>query len=268
VEAWTESSGGDDEATGVLLVVDDLQEADQRVVAFLRTLLTEVVTHRVLLAVGYRPLQMHGFDRSALVEELDRSPQLALTEVTLAEARDLLVGTPAESDVATIHRLSGGSLRYLLALGRSAASGVPDEVVALARTEFGQLSSRAQEVLSVCAVLGETFDRELVDCLLSDGPETEAALAELRNAYILHADHRDGFRRPVLRTAAYQLMPETRRRELHRRLVPELEARGAAPELIAPHALAAGGPDTMAVVRYLTAAAAAVRWRTPLRAAQ
>lgn len=271
-EAWAQTPSSDDKTTGVLLVVDDLQESDQRVVALVRDLLTEVVTHRVLVAVGYRPLQMHGVDRSALVEELGRSPQLGLTDVTLEEAEDLLVGTPAEADVATVHHLSGGSLRYLLALGGSSAGSLPDEVFALARAEFGQLSSKAQEALSVCAVLGETFERELVGRLLSDGPETEAAMVELRNAYILHSDRVDGgttgFRRPVLRTAAYQLMPEPRRRELHQRLVPELEARGAAPEVVAPHSLAAGGPDAAAVVRRLTAAAAAVRWRTPMLAAQ
>ncbi|WP_433017875.1 LuxR C-terminal-related transcriptional regulator [Kribbella sp. CA-294648] len=262
---------------GLLLLVDDLQTMEQPVLALIRRLLSEPMDRRVLIAVAYRPLQMLGPDLCAVVDALSPSSHIAMEGLTLEEARTLLAGLAPETEIEELHGLSAGSPRYLIPLGRRAISFrrtgmLPDEVLALARAEFDQLSAKTRDVLSVCAVLGVSFDAELVDTLHRDRSDyTDAALEELCNSYILGRSPegrlRLVFRRPILRAAAYQLTPARTRKYIHRELVRELVGRGAPPELIAPHCLDASGVDSRTAVEHLVTGAAAVRGQTPLLAA-
>lgn len=169
-----------------------------------------------------------------LTERTGGNPLFATTLVRELRDRGVLVRDPS------------GRLRIPNRL--VAPSGVRDAVA----TTLDGLSLATRRALDVLAVLDRpTGDTELAD-LVDPTP-----LAHAHAAGVLHADEagRHAFRHELVRLVAYELIPAGRRTELHHTVATALRDRGAEPEEVVPHALAAVELDPHGAVRALEQAA-------------
>jgi class 3 adenylate cyclase/tetratricopeptide (TPR) repeat protein len=126
---------------------------------------------------------------------------------------------PHENDVIVAR--SGGSPLFLEELVRFArASGtesLPESLDAVANTDIDTLAPRARQVLRQAAVLGRSFDEQLLSEVL-ESAELEfddEIQRELRDYLSTSGDGRFHFRHALLREAAYEGLSYKRRRELH-----------------------------------------------------
>ena len=145
--------------TGVVLVVDDADQADDASLRLLHYLARSTVSERVLLVLGHRTLspELGQIRRSLLgrgtavtldLQPLPRDEVRALVRTIAADADDALVDT--------VYAASGGVPLFVVELARSAAAGrdlVAESLVPPAGSdEPGELAA--------AAILGSTFDTD------------------------------------------------------------------------------------------------------------
>ncbi len=242
----------------VLLVLDDLQWCDQETLAWLHFFLRYAPEARILLVATVR-LSEVGLQHPlvTLILALRHTPQL--TELELA-ALDF------EETTQLAHRMSGRTLNpnlaqrlyreteghplYIVETVRShqqdmesiANPAAPNEHYALAPvtlpprvhtvidTRLAQLSPVARKVADLAAVVGREFNFAVLAHAL-DGSDEELVqgLDELLQRHIVREQGHDGydFSHDKLREAIYTKLTNARRRILHRRIAPALEALNA-----------------------------------------
>ena len=231
--------------SGLVLLLDDMHDADRDSVRLLAELLRRPPERPVLFVVVYR----------------DRQATPSLREAVLGHARELVatrlrLGPLAEGDVESIvagrlpsslarrlHQDSGGNPAYLHALADEQREFLPylDPVGPDVRTtsgayapfvsELDHLSDDVRSVAEAAAVIGDQFEADLVAQVLGRGvSEVFMAIGELI--------HRDlvkpvmtgqcyAFRHSVLRRAICQHTELSRRVEMHSRADEVLAQRGA-----------------------------------------
>ena len=244
-------------STGVLLVVDDVHEADEASLRLLHYLARSGVGERVLLVLAHRPEPM---------------PE------SLAKVRHSLVGRSAALtlDLSAFDRAACASL-----LGRvmrdvqpdfveevwHASAGIPFRVLEIARHAggpslsregtvlLGGLPERTLDVLRAVAVAGATFDTD--EFLALSGlaePDAYALLDDAIGERVLERTEKGyGFRHRLVRDALLSGLPAHRERALHRGAAQRLDDLGASPARIGHHLLQAG--DVAAAVPYVLRAA-------------
>ncbi|MFD6308253.1 LuxR C-terminal-related transcriptional regulator, partial [Streptomyces sp. NPDC060223] len=246
----------------VLLLLDDLEEADQLTRFLLRSLPFQLASFPVVwLLVGRTAEDSVLNDLSALngsragqipVERLELQPLSADAILALAHDRlgappplaaaDLLVqvdGSPLLA-VQVIDALTGmgGSVDEMDWRSASTPACVPRQVAqALHRTLLG-LNPQAVEMIEAVAVLGQPVtSRDLQDLTGLSPVQTATVLDEAIGAGVL--DLRSGriaFRYRLVREAVYANLAEPTRRALHRRCAMQLMAVDAESLLIGVHA--------------------------------
>jgi DNA-binding CsgD family transcriptional regulator len=246
----------------VLLLLDDLEEADQLTRFLLRSLPFRLASCPVVwLLVGRTAEDSVLNDLSALngsragqipVERLELQPLSAEAILDLAHDRfgtspplaaaDLLVqvdGSPLLA-VQVIDTLTGmgGSVDEMAWRSTSTTACVPRQVTqALHRTLLG-LSPQAVDMIEAVAVLSQPVTPRDVQDLTGLSPvQTATALDEAIGAGVL--DRRSGriaFRYRLVREAVYADIAEPTRRALHRRCAVQLVAVDAESSMIAVHA--------------------------------
>ena len=104
----------------------------------------------------------------------------------------------------------------------------------------------AKSVAQTAACIGREFDRNVLNELALESTEQlENSLLRLQNAQILIIDPSNGrerylFRHALIRDAAYESLPKSRRTPLHSRLFEQLQAKPGTPtDVLAHHAKAA-----------------------------
>ena len=231
--------GGLADAGPTLLVVEDLQWADDDAWAFLQRLLQDAARSPLRLVVTARP-------RTRLPTGLT---PIELAALSLDAARALvtpLLGPRAgeEGVVQSIVDRAHGSPRELVALADAARRGddeLPESMEAWYASRIDALDAAAREVLERAAILGRTVDQGLLRRLSADVPHAEEGLRTLFDQRLLIADDlsaRIAFDREATREIAYMRMTTPRRRQLHTRVGRVLQARGAAGAPVAPEVLA------------------------------
>lgn len=227
------------EAGPTLLVVEDLQWADEDAFGLVQRLVHDAARVRLRVVLTARP-------RTRLPTGVT---VVELGALAVEDARALirpLLGERADDDavVARILERAHGSPRELVALADAARRGddeLPESMESWYAARIDALDAAAREVLERAAILGRTIDRGLLRRLSADVPRAEEGLRTLFDQRLLIEDDlsaRVAFDREATREIAYMRMTTPRRRQLHTRVGRVLQARAAAGSPVAPEVLA------------------------------
>ncbi|MFI5494453.1 BTAD domain-containing putative transcriptional regulator [Actinoplanes sp. NPDC051859] len=250
----------------VVLVVDDLQWADEASVLLWDRLVAATRHLPLLLVAATRP-EPNGRDLARVrrvirlgdghVLVLDALPPDATEELVAA-----VVGAPVGPHLRAVVGHSGGNplcAREMAAAlvrrgavtvtdGRADIDGsvpveAPDSLLSVVRTTLDFLGEETQEVLRLAALLGAEFAVE--DVVAVTGRTPFELLPHLEEALaanvVVDAGHLWAFRHPFLRAALYDGIPRQARTLLHRRTAEVLD-RGGSPVTRVAEQLAAETP--------------------------
>ncbi|WP_407572591.1 ATP-binding protein [Deinococcus altitudinis] len=261
-----------------VLLLEDLHWADYATLDLLPLLPDWLADRPVLILGTYRhealprshPLRRarQELRRTGEVEELSLG---ALTAAGTAELVAAVVGGPVAADVlnlvyghsegvplyvreyaAALHagdRLSSGpDGRLTLVPGRSAV--LPQTLRDAVLLGLDRLSPEVQLASETAAVLGATFDLEVLADLLPD----ESVCDTLIECGLLTEDAgKVSFRHGLIRDVVYAGIPWARRRGLHRQVAAALSGAGAPPGVTADHWLAGHEPERARAALLLAA---------------
>ena len=256
----------------VLFAIDDAQWVDASSAEILR-----FVMHRlamlpvgILATVRGRPVEApFELERSfAEFRRLTVAPLSAgAVHSLLWDRLELALPRPA---LLRVHAVSGGNAFFALELGRGIVDGairldadevsLPDSLMALVDQRLLALPARVAEALVAVAAMSAPT----VTVLEPLGGTTvgDLEIAASRDVIVFDGD-RIRFTHPLLSPACYALLPQHRRRDVHRRLA-ELDLD---PEERARHLALATVDVDEAVAATLDAAAARARSRSAVQAA-
>ncbi|HSD11728.1 MAG TPA: adenylate/guanylate cyclase domain-containing protein [Candidatus Binatia bacterium] len=236
----------------ILLTFDDFHWADQESSDFVDRVLAKPAVRRSRVVITGRP--------GAEMSELARRNGLRLVQVPpLSEsgARDLVERAGGQSlgeeDKTRIVALAEGNPLFLRTLlnfaDRRASAGkagtLPPTIEATFQGIVNSLGPAKTSVL-VASVIGRTFTTAELGYLTNDGDSLPKRLTELARGGIVEQQRIYWqFTHVLLRDAAYNMIPSSQRRELHKRFADALAANEPKrveefPELLADHYLASG----------------------------
>jgi hypothetical protein len=255
-------------ARPLVLVFDDIHDADDGSLRLLHFVARELHRAPLLLLGTYRDDAARSGDGNDLIAgDLARESRRVLLRGLGLEPTGEFIAHLTGVDVAptvidAVHRATGGNPYYLdevvrlaHAEGRLVANDpaalvglpVPDQVRAALRRRLAPLAAESRSILSLAAVLGRTFDPQLLGTLAGSRPATDA-LAEARRIGVLEAAPDGGlaFTNVLLRDGLYEEIPAAERAAQHERIAVTLASQPAVdPDLafqLAHHAALACAP--------------------------
>jgi DNA-binding CsgD family transcriptional regulator len=219
----------------VLILIDDLQWADQESVESLYWLVRRAYGDRLLVVLGSRPESAESTDAwRRLMHHADRASSLSLTGLSLEQASATVLAVDPGADQDAIRRLWDHCARspfHLDSLLRqygftelAAMRSLPAPAELASRTK-AELSGYAPDVVALLhssAVLGFSWQALPTLAALGQVDDPAGARETLVEAGLLVArmpDMASSLRtsHALTRAAIYQSIPYPRRRELHRR---------------------------------------------------
>ena len=297
IEALVRTTAALASEEGVLLVLDDLQWADELTLGYLSALASSPPVGARLLVIGlYRSDEVN----ESLVELAGEAQRVVeLPRLDRRAVRDMVESVLCSHDVpeglvTSIAERAGGNPFYLAEYLQTAVEEgflrregarwtaaedvpagelpLPHGIRDLLERRLARLSPRAQRVVEAAAVVGREADGAL---LLSVSPldedETLDAVTELL-AHQVVEEHDGGtrFAHDQLREAAYRRVAADRRSSLHRATAEALERRlgdGGVANAVLAHHFATAGLGERAVHYLELAGADAIRGGSHLDAA-
>jgi DNA-binding SARP family transcriptional activator/Tfp pilus assembly protein PilF/energy-coupling factor transporter ATP-binding protein EcfA2 len=260
--------------TAGLIVVDDLNRADDSSLSALAYIARRLRGRPILLLVTWRAEEMDDEVRNRITAAAEsdglavriRLGRLDLSAVTMLALAAL--GADGASVAETLFTESEGLPLYVAEALASPIRGngpTPGGVAALLRSRIEATGVLAHQVLSAAATIGRSFELQTVRLASGRGEEeTIAGLEELvRRGLIVEVepngagDIRYDFSHGRLRDVAYESIGLARRRLLHRRVAEALRSGGAPRDdatrwsLIAFHEELAGRSPEAAVAHRL-----------------
>lgn len=245
---------------GVVLVVDDVHEADDASLRLLHYLARGAVRDRLLIVLACRDVA-----DNARLEELRASlarrhaaVHLPVRQLDGPATAQLVRGVaPSISDdvVRQVWQLAGGLPFATIELARVAAEKPTGSSLSLTGGFLARLPAATRELLARVAVAGISFDTDEF-VALSALPDELAYVrldAALSARVVERTPNGYRFRHSLLREELLSRVPEQRLRTLHRDAAERLVGLGASPARIGHHLLEAGLPDRAAP--YLLSAA-------------
>ncbi len=229
-------------ASGLVLVIDDAQWADQPSLLLLRHLTRELRAARVMVLATHRSVGAEGTAGwQAILPDLIREPvteQVNLRGLSQPETASFVAalthGAATEALATTVHRVTSGNPFFVRELGRAQASSggadvvLPGTLLDVVAQRVGRLSAASRRLLTAAAVLGEQFpvtvagslvDRPVMACLeLLE----EAKAAGLLEPAIVPGDWR--FAHALVRDAVEARTSVLERVRLHRAAAEAIEA--------------------------------------------
>jgi DNA-binding CsgD family transcriptional regulator len=237
-----------------ILVIDDLQWADQASVALFGRLVRSVRQMPLLLIGMMRPVPQRD-DLLALRRAVGDSSRLQLGALSQDSVTDLVAalagGRPDDNLLELAHGAAGNPLyltELVAALARSSsvtvtdagaaelkASEVPGSLSAAIADRLGFVSLSVREVLRAAALLGVDFAVPDLAIVLRRGiPELVQAVDDARAAGVLaEAGNRLEFRHPLIRAALYDEIPVPVRAAWHKEAGRALADAGAPTDRVA-----------------------------------
>src|SRR6266702_375637 len=252
-----------------ILVIDDLQWADQASIALWGRLARSVRQVPVLLVGMMRPVPQRD-DLLALRRAAGDSARLQLTGLTEAAVAKLVAvmvgGTPGDRLLRLADGAAGNPfyvIELIAALTRGSgltvttsgaaeltSGSAPGSLSAAIADRLGFVSGPVRDVLRAAALLGVDFAVPDLAVVLHRGvTELIPAGDEARAAGVLaESGDRLGFRHPLIRAALYDEMPVSVRAAWHRDAARALAESAAPVDRVARQLLqAVGGPDGASV---------------------
>jgi hypothetical protein len=211
-------------ASPTIILIEDVHWMDEVSCDLLARLVTEQLTDAPWLICATRRNTEMGFAapshesvRRIAPGPLDPEDARRLVESATEDAPLL----PEES--AALAERSGGNPLFLQELVRvsrdGGAKGLPDSVEAVVTAEIDLLAPGDKGLLRTASVLGAIFGESLLSRLLDvNGSPLDPAVWKRLDAFVL--PHQPGtwrFRHALMRDAAYEGLPFSRRRDLHAR---------------------------------------------------
>lgn len=260
-----------------LLVVDDVQWADQGTTRLLVHLAPMLRTLRVLLVVTVRD---GGVEVAALRLRLERTGwAVPIVGLSTAELRQLVARTvsfdPGPDTAKALHEVTAGNPLFVAELARrlvrddtltsfadDRAIPIPPTVRAVLDERLAGLAAEGRTLLQLAAVVGQQFSIRVVAA--AAGVEPAEALATMDEAFAagIVAEHGPGdaaFAHPLLRSVLYDDIGVARRAELHHRVGEAIERLEPRPDahlaVLAHHFLVAAPKGTAAKAARYSASA-------------
>src|SRR5690348_2774412 len=248
-------------STQVLIIVEDLDWADELSLDVPGHLASRLATRPLLVTGAYRSdelyprLPMRDLRARLLGQRLTeeiRLPRLRLAET--AAMTSALLGRPAPAQmVQAIHERSDGiplHVEELLAAidedtltpqsgAAIQAATVPDTLGDAVLSRVRHLAANTRDVASAAAVIGRSFDFDLLTMVTGHGPdEVAGALRQLQDAYLVlpGADEVTfDFRHALIRDTLYADTDLPTRRRVHERVARAAVDRGYRGAFISAH---------------------------------
>ncbi|HEX3246727.1 MAG TPA: AAA family ATPase [Chloroflexota bacterium] len=233
---------------GVLLVLDDLQWADQASLLLLRHLARRAAEGRLLTVGVYRRADaVPGHPLSDVLADLSREPihgRLVLDPLALQDCVEIVQqfggSTPGMAVAAALHRETEGNpyfltelVRHLQAEGHDLSDkqaepqrwGIPDGIRQVIGKRLARLSAPGSQILQMAAVTGDGFTYDLLEA--ATGLESDTlldALDELLQADLIR-EHGERFQfgHTLVRQTLYRELNAARRARLHRQVAEAME---------------------------------------------
>jgi predicted ATPase len=247
--------------TPVLMILEDLHWADQLSLDVLGHLATKLGTKQLLVAGAYRSdelyprLPMRDLRARLLAQRLAeeiRLPRLLLDQTAAMTSAVLGRAAPAQLVGAIQERSDGIPLHVeelIAAIGEDAAlaqpgaavqaAAVPDTLGDAVRGRAKHLAPGTHRVAAAAAVIGRSFDFDLLAAVTEASPDAvAAALRELRDAALVlpGADTVTfDFRHALIRDTLYADTDLPLRRQLHERVAQAAAGRGYRDAFISAH---------------------------------
>ena len=219
----------------VVLIVEDVHWADRSTRDFLSFLGRNLADERVMVALSYRPDELHRrHPLRPLLAVLERTPQARRIELlglrpadVHVMAHDLLGTEPSAELVDRLVRRSDGNALFVEELLSAGPGPLPPSLADALMVRVERLPAPAQEVVRVLSV-AQPADEALLEAL--DVLDETALRTALRDAIAGHVVAIDGtdrytFRHVLLREVVYDDLLPGERSELHRAVARALEAR-------------------------------------------
>jgi DNA-binding CsgD family transcriptional regulator len=257
-----------EEATArpTILVIDDLQWADQATITLWGRLARSVAQVPLMLVGTMRPVPQRD-ELLALRRTLPETVQLPLSALNATAVAELVAALAGGEPSDKLLRLAGGAAgnplyltELVAALARSCTLTVTDtgaaeltrgsapaSLSAAIADRLGFLSRQVHEVARAAALLGVDFAVADLATVLGCGiADLVTALDEARAAGVLTESAVGlGFRHPLIRAALYEEMPRSLRAAWHRDAGRALAAAGAPADRVARQLLwAVGDPGS------------------------
>lgn len=215
-----------------VLIIEDVHWLDEASSDLLGRLAGDASDRPWLVCVTRRAEET-GF----VASDLPQSVRLDLSPLTKADAVELLVEATEDSplhrhEVTALAERSGGNplfVRELLRVARETGGvhELPDSIEAMAVAQIDRLAAADRRLLRRAAVLGVGFDDKLLEALFDEPPVGRSAWERLADVVVEDGQGRHRFRHALIRDAAYEGLPFSRRCELHSRAGEEIERRAA-----------------------------------------
>jgi len=278
------------EAKPVLMVLDDLQWADQASLLVWHRLTRATEQLPLLLVGAYRPVP-----RRAELDQLRRSAatrggvQLSLRPLAADEVAELIAvrtgGREVGPELTRLAERAAGNPGYLTELvdallrenavrvtgrvtelaGRAVGWSAPASLAAAIADRLGFLSDETTEALRVASLLGAEFAvHDLAVVARMPASELALLLAEAVGAGVItEAGSHLAFRYPLIRQALYDGTPVAVRTALHREAAKALAEAGAPTSQVAQQLLPAAGSEDEWFLDWLAGAAPILTHRAP-----
>ncbi|MBX9245264.1 AAA family ATPase [Actinotalea ferrariae] len=237
-------------APPVVMVVEDAHWADEATLDVVRYVGRRVAPLALLLVVTMRPGDLA--DDHPLRRVLGALVGPEVVRVELEVLSPTAVGAMAAARGLDVGRVAGlgGNPFYITEVLRHPSADVPATVRDAVGGQVGRLSPATRSVLELVSVIPRSADVDLLDAIV-DRALTCLEPAE-RSGLVRVDGARVAFRHELARRAVESMVPRGRRLHLSRRVLAELERRGADPSLLLHHASTA--QDPAAIARWAPAA--------------
>ena len=236
----------------LLVILDDLHEADHSSLELLKFVARGLTDSRIVIVGTHRDAEVRRspYLSEAIAEILRYGHAIPLAgldqnEVTLI-VEHRAQRSPSAAFASELHRVTAGNplfvdgiVRVLLAernLGTSdridlRGFKLPEDVRGAIRKRLGLLSTPAQSVLAIAAVVGQEFDTALLRRISNLTPEASSELMdEASEVGVVARSSHDSYRftHPLLRESLYKGSTEAERTRLHLAIGEALEQLHAA----------------------------------------
>jgi class 3 adenylate cyclase/tetratricopeptide (TPR) repeat protein len=212
-----------------VLLIEDVHWIDEASSDLLARLATEAEGRPWLICVTRRDEET-GY----VAIEGDQVVPLRPAPLSASEAEALVVAATEQQplrphELAALTTRSGGNPLFLQELVRAARGGVPvgelpGSIESMVMAEIDRLPPADRLVLRRASVLGVSFAEELVSELFDEEePIGESVWSRLGEYIEREAPGRRRFRHALVRDAAYEGLPFSRRRDLHARVAETTE---------------------------------------------
>jgi DNA-binding CsgD family transcriptional regulator/tetratricopeptide (TPR) repeat protein len=218
-----------------VLIVEDVHWADRSTRDFLSFLGRNLADERVLVALSYRPDELHRrHPLRPLLAVLERTPRARRIELAgltsgdvRAMAQEMLGSEPTEELVERLVRRSDGNALFVEELLSAGPGPLPPSLADALMVRVERLPVAAQEVVRVLSV-AQPADHGLLESLqVLDDSALRSALRDAIAGHVVAVDASDRyvFRHVLLREVVYDDLLPGERAELHRAVARALEAR-------------------------------------------